>query len=145
MPSIAPPYPSSRLLQALARAGLERPQHLVDLHRRRGLRRRDRVAVLQHGAAGRPGLDIEEEVALEEDARADLHARVSWIGSASLVSFIVTVIAGESPPTDLTPATLPTSTPAIRTACPFWIGGAFVKVAFSSYGRVNGMSFVNAR
>ena len=45
----------------------------------------------------------------------------------------------------MTPETLPTFTPAIRTAWFFWIGGAFSKVAFSSYGFVNGMSFVNAR
>ena len=55
------------------------------------------------------------------------------------------MIAGESPPTGSIFETLPTSTPAIRTAWPFWIGGAFSKRAFSSYGFVNGMSFVNAR
>ena len=63
-----------------------------------------------------------------------------WIGSASSSSFIVTTTAGESPPTGSTAETLPTSTPAIRTACPLWIGGAFSKTALSWYGFVNGMS-----
>ena len=54
-----------------------------------------------------------------------------WIGSASSSSFIVTTTAGESPPIGSTAETLPTSTPAIRTAWPLWIGGAFSKTALS--------------
>ena len=65
-----------------------------------------------------------------------------WIGRASSSSFIVTTTAGESPPTGSTFETLPTSTPAIRTACPLWIGGAFSKTALSWNGFVNGMSLV---
>jgi hypothetical protein len=45
---------------------------------------------------------------------------------------MVTTTAGESPPTGLTPETLPTFTPAIRTAWFFWIGGAFSKVELRS-------------
>ena len=40
----------------------------------------------------------------------------SWSGRASSLSFIVTTTAGESPPTGSILDTLPTSTPAIRTA-----------------------------
>ena len=69
----------------------------------------------------------------------------SWIGSASSSSFIVTTTAGESPPAGSTLDTLPTSTPAIRTAWFCWIGGAFSNVALSSKGCVNGMSFAKAR
>ena len=68
-----------------------------------------------------------------------------WIGSASSLSFIVTLTPGESPPTGSIFETLPTSTPAIRTAWPF-VDRRRVRrsTALSSYGFVNGMSFVNA-
>ena len=57
-----------------------------------------------------------------------------WIGSASSLSFIVTLDAGESPPSGSTFETLPTSTPAIRTAVPFCSGGAFSNTALTSNG-----------
>ena len=69
----------------------------------------------------------------------------SWIGSASSSSFMVTFTPGELSPSGSTLDTFPTSTPAIRTAVPFWIGGAFSNTAESSNGRVNGMSLVKPR
>ena len=61
-----------------------------------------------------------------------LTSAFSWMGSASSSSFIVTLTAEESPPSASTSETLPTSTPAIRTAWSFWIGGAFSNTALSS-------------
>ena len=66
-----------QLLQVLAGGGLERAQHLVELHRRRGLGLADRAAVGQVGRAGGAGPDVHEEVALQEDPRADLQPRVA--------------------------------------------------------------------
>ena len=63
-------------LQVLARVALQRGQDLVELHRRGRLRDLDRVARVELGCARRAGLEVHEEVALEEDARADLGRRV---------------------------------------------------------------------
>jgi hypothetical protein len=63
-------------LEVGARVGLERGEHLVDLHRARGLRQRQGVARLELGCARAPRLELHEEVALEEDARADLQLGV---------------------------------------------------------------------
>jgi hypothetical protein len=57
----------------------------------------------------------------------------------------VTFTPADSPPIASTFETLPTSTPAIRTAVPFWRGGAFWNTAVSWNGLVNGMSLVKPR
>ena len=65
-----------QLLQVLARVALQGRQHLVELDGRGRLRDRDRVPGLQLRRARRSRLEVHEEVALEEDARADLGRRV---------------------------------------------------------------------
>ena len=97
------------------------------------------------GLPGEPGWMSKNRLPSKKMRGRTLMRASRWIGSASSFSFIVTVTAGDSPPTGSTFETWPTSTPAIRTACFFWIGGALVKRAFSSKVRVKGMSFVNAR
>src|SRR5439155_18477063 len=63
-------------LQVRARVAVQSVEHLVELHRIRGLRDRDRVA-RGHRPGGRAaGLQFDEPVAFEEDARADLERRV---------------------------------------------------------------------
>ena len=66
-------------------------------------------------------------------------------GSASSFSLIVTLVAGESPPSGSILETVPTSTPAIRTAVPFCSGGVFSNTALTSNGLVNGTSLLKAR
>jgi hypothetical protein len=66
-----------RLLERRARVGLQRGQHLVELDRRRGLRHRDQPAVVELAGAGRARLEVDVEVALEEQPRPDLHRRVA--------------------------------------------------------------------
>ena len=68
-----------------------------------------------------------------------------WIGSPRSCILIVTSEAVESPPTGLTSATLPTSTPAIRTGEFTWIALALSNTALNRYGSVNGMSLANAK
>src|SRR5207302_442141 len=48
--------------QVLAGPAAQRVEHLVELHRNGGLRDRDRVARVDDGGAGRPGLEVDEEV-----------------------------------------------------------------------------------
>ena len=60
-------------------------EDLVELDRRAGLVDRDRVAVVELGARRRAGLQVDEEVALEEDARADRHRGVLVDRQALLV------------------------------------------------------------
>ncbi len=74
-----------RLLQALARWRLQRRQHLVDLHGRRRLRHRDVLAVVEDRGARAARVDVEEEVALQEQARPDLDRRVGVDRLARLV------------------------------------------------------------
>ena len=69
----ARPQPFEGLLQVGPRVALQRAQHLVELHRRRGLGERDRVAVVDGRRRRRARRDVDEEVALQEDPRADLH------------------------------------------------------------------------
>ena len=65
-------------LEVLAGVGLERRQHLAEVDRRGRLRGGDRVVVvLQLGRRRRAGTEVDEGVALEEDARADLERRVA--------------------------------------------------------------------
>ncbi len=97
------------------------------------------------GAPGVPGRRSMNRLPSKKIRGRTFTSASSWIGSASSSSFIVTRTAPESAPADSTFDTLPISTPAIRTAWPCWIGGAFSKAALSSYGRVNGMSFEKAR
>ena len=68
--------PLQRLLKPLAIGLLERGQDLVDLHCRSRLADRDRVAVAELGRARAARGQVEEEVALEEQPRADLDRRV---------------------------------------------------------------------
>ena len=72
----AGPQPVQRLAQAGARVALQRAQHLVELHRRRRLGDGDGVAVVDGRRRGRAGRDVDEEVALQEDPRADLEGGV---------------------------------------------------------------------
>ena len=96
-------------------------------------------------ADGVPGLTSRKRLPSRKIRSRAITCASSWSGSASSSSFIVTLTPAESPPMDSTFDTLPTSTPAIRTAVPSATGGAFSNTAFSSYGRVNGMSLVNPR
>ena len=80
--------PGERPLQALARRRLERREDLVDLDRRRRLGDRDRAAVGELRRARAARIEVEEEVALEEEARADLDRRV-------LVDRLALVVDGE--------------------------------------------------
>ena len=91
-------------------------------------------------ASGVPGRMSKNRLPSKNSRSRTLICASLWIGSASSLSFIVTTTAGESPPTGSTAETWPTSTPAIRTACPVEIGGAFSNAALSWNGRVNGMS-----
>ena len=68
--------PVEQVAQVLARVALQRGQHLVELDRRGGPRDLDRVAVVELRRRRRAGPQVDEEVALEEDARADLGRRV---------------------------------------------------------------------
>ena len=86
------PAPSRRLavlaqehLEVVARVGLQRGQHLVELHRGRGLLNGDRGAVLEFAGGRRARRQVDEEVALEEDARADLGRRVGVHGPARVL------------------------------------------------------------
>jgi hypothetical protein len=63
--------------QLLARAGLQRRQHLVELDRDPGLADRDRVPVIELLGRRRAGVQVDEEVALEEGPGADLGGRVA--------------------------------------------------------------------
>ena len=58
-------------LEVVPRITLQRAQHLVDLHRLGPLRDRERVAVTHRRRGGGPRLDVDEEVALQEDPRAN--------------------------------------------------------------------------
>ena len=64
------------LLKVRARVGLQRGEHLVQLDRGGGLADADRGAVVDGRTRRRSGTQVDEEVALEEDARADLHGGV---------------------------------------------------------------------
>jgi hypothetical protein len=63
-------------LQVRANVGLERRQHLVDLHRVRRLLDGEDVVLLGLGRIRAARLEVHEEVALEEQARSQLHLRV---------------------------------------------------------------------
>ncbi len=63
-------------LQVRARVRLKRRQDLVELHRRRGLRDRERVALVDDRRAGAARLQVDEEVALQEDPRPHLERGV---------------------------------------------------------------------
>src|SRR4029078_279559 len=62
-------------LQVAARVALERRQQVAGLNRRRVPRYRDHAALGELGGRRRAGLEVDEEVALEEDARPDLELR----------------------------------------------------------------------
>ena len=103
-------------------------------------------------ALGLPGLDVEEEVALEEDARADLDLGVAVDRLAVVVDAEgdVGVVAGAGPvqavrADALHAPTLPTLTPAIRTGESLRMLAAFLKTAWSSKWLWNGIDLVQAR
>ncbi len=56
---------------------LQRRQHLVELNRYRGAADRDRAATVHLGRAGAARVEVDEEVALEEDPRSDLGVGVA--------------------------------------------------------------------
>ena len=64
-------------LEVLARVALQRGQQVAELDRRRRLGDRDRVAVVELRRRRRARLEVDEEVALEEDARPDLELGVA--------------------------------------------------------------------
>ena len=66
-----------RPLQRAARVGLQRGQDLVELDRRPGLRERDQPAVGERARRRRARLQVDVEVALEEQPRPDLQRRVA--------------------------------------------------------------------
>ena len=138
------PRPFSRSCKRLAVVGLQRGQDFVELHRRRRLRDRDRVAVADLLATRRAGRQIHEEVALEEDARADLGRRVVVDRQALLVHLHrdldhVRVVVMRS-----TFTTLPTFTPAIRTGESSRRSFEVWKTAWNWNGSRHGSDFVNA-
>jgi hypothetical protein len=63
-------------LQVGAGVGVEHRQHLGQRHRAAGLGDRHGAAVLDRLGLRRARLEVDEEVALEQDARPDLHVRV---------------------------------------------------------------------
>ena len=72
-------------LEVAARVALERGQHVAELHRRRRLGHRDRAAVIELLGGRCARLEVDEEVALEEDPRPDLGRRVG----VQLAEFVV--------------------------------------------------------
>ncbi len=63
-------------LEVRADIRLERGEDLVDLDRDRGLAYGEGVAVIYLFSARRARLEVDEQVALEEEPRAQLHRRV---------------------------------------------------------------------
>ena len=96
-------------------------------------------------ALGVPGLTSMKLLPSKKIRGRTLSVASSCSGRPSSFILIVTLVAGESPPTGSTFETLPTSTPAIRTAVPCCSGGTFSNTALTSNGRVNGTSLLNAR
>ena len=137
------PSPRAVLCRSVARVALQRGQHLVELHRRRRLGDRDRVAVVDGRRRRRARRDVDEEVALEEDARADLQRRrpCGSAGPCSSIS-IVTTAASVLPGLPSILATLPTLTPAMRTGEFGRIELADWKTALTRKPCVNGMCLV---
>jgi len=74
-------------LEVVAGVGLQRGQDLVQLHRRAGVLDLDRVAVAELGRARRARVDVDEEVALEEDPRTDRRGRVDVDRQALVLDF----------------------------------------------------------
>ena len=72
-----PPVVDQQGLEPGAGVGLKRGQDLVELNRLGGLGQRQRVAVVQERRGGGAGREVDEEVALQEDARADLQRGVA--------------------------------------------------------------------
>ena len=64
------------------------------------------------GESGVPGCTSKNRLPSKKIRGRTLMRALRWMGSALSCIFIVTVIAGESPPTGSTFETLPTSTPA---------------------------------
>jgi hypothetical protein len=104
----------------------------------------DDPAVVELGRARRTGAQVDEEVALQEDARTDLGRGVLVQRQALLGDWSVTTDVS-LPAFGSTFATLPTLTPAIRTGEPGRIELADSKVALTWKGVVKGMSFVKPR
>jgi hypothetical protein len=71
--------------QAVARVVVERAEHLVELHRRGGVRQRDRASVAQLRSRRRARPQVDVEVALQEQVRADLQRRVAMDRPALVV------------------------------------------------------------
>ena len=96
------------------------------------------------GEAGEPGLDVDEEVALQQDARADLERRVLVDRRpASLTSIVTTALFVPSWPSTLT--TWPMLTPAMRTGDLTLRLFAVGKTALNWKCCVSGLSFVNPK
>jgi len=130
----------------VAGVGLQRGQDLVQLHRRAGVLDLDRVAVAELGRARRARVDVDEEVALEEDPGTDRRVASMWIGRPLSSISIETTAPWLTPlPIGLTSVTLPTLTPAIRTKESGLMLLADLNAASSVKWCWNGIAFVSPK
>ena len=107
------------------------------------------------GACGVPGETSTKKLPSRKIRGRIANVASSWIGRPWLVIVIVTSAAwqalwaladGLQPGSGLTPVTVPTLTPAIRTSEPGWSPLALENVAWTVYWLANGLAnFVYAR
>ena len=131
--SSAAPIPEQRL-EVSARVEVERGQHAVELYRtgRAGYRERCAGAEVRRARAARRQVDV--EVALEEDARADQGGSVG-VDRERVWSMSIVTIAGVAAVWDVvTLVTCPASTPAIRTGEGMCSSVLLVNTALSTNG-----------
>ena len=133
-----------QLLERLAVVGLQRRQQLVELHRRRrsaspGSCRRRRLV-----GARSAGRQLDEEVALQEDARPDLRASRPCGSAGPARPSPSSRRRCRSPPCARPSTTLPTFTPAMRTGESSRRLFEVWKTAWNSNGSRQGSDFVNA-
>ena len=153
-------------LEVRADVPLERREDLVDLDRDRGLADGERVAVLRLWSAGRARLEIDEQVALKEEPRAQLHRRVlvEWqrrllqlhghdrrgrrhalrLGVVRCPGLRRDLVRRRSDWMCSISVTLPTFTPAIRTGEAGRMFAADGNTASTVYGFAHGTLFVKA-
>ena len=137
--------PVEHVLEVLPRVGLQRGQHLVELHRRRRLGDLERAAVLEDSAPT-ASRDLRSTKKLpSRKIRGRILAVASACSGSPSSSIYSTTTAASVPSSGSTDATLPTCTPAIRTGDPGRIEFADSNVARTWNGVVNGKSFVNPK
>ncbi len=122
------------LLEVLASVGLQRPEHLVELDRRAGLGRRDRlVRARTSPASGVPGLRSTKKLPSRKIRGRIFSSALRWIGSAS--SFELHRHDGGRGVVGRRPRPSTPGRPARRRCAPAtcsWRLAALSKVAFSS-------------